>query len=68
MGPLPRSAERHGIKCNSLMQMRQAVYILGAKRPLRNLHPQRFMERDTGIEPAEKNRKTIENTTFFAWS
>ena len=68
MGPLPRPAERRGIKCNSLMQMRQAVYILGAKRPLRTQIPQRFVERDTGIEPAEKNRKTIENTTFFAWS
>lgn len=65
MGPLPRPAERRGIK-SSLMQMRQAVYILGAKRPLRTQIPQRFVERDTGIEPAEKNRKTIENTTFFA--
>ena len=32
--------------------MRQAVYILGAKRPLRTQIPQRFVERDTGIEPA----------------
>ena len=32
--------------------MRQAVYIFGAKRPLRTQIPQRFVERDTGIEPA----------------
>ena len=47
------------------MHMHQAVYISGAKRPLRTQIPQRFVERDTGIEPAEKCRKAIENTTFF---
>ena len=47
------------------MHMHQAVYILGAKRPLRTQIPQRFVERDTGIEPAEKRSKAIENTTFF---
>lgn len=50
------------------MQMRQAVYILGAKRPLRTQIPQRFVERDTGIEPAEKHHKAIENATFFVLS
>lgn len=38
---------------------------MSAKRPLRTQIPQRFVERDTGIEPAEKRRKTIENTAFF---
>ena len=50
------------------MHMRQAVCFLSAKRPLRTQIPQRFVERDTGIEPAEKFHKTIENTKFFGWS
>ena len=50
------------------MHMRQAVCFLSAKRPLRTQIPQRFVERDTGIEPAEKHSKTIENTKFSDFS
>ena len=50
-GSAPRPGDRRGIK-NSLMHMRQAVCFLSAKRPLRTQIPQRFVERDTGIEPA----------------
>jgi len=31
-------------------------------------YPQRLVERDTGIEPAEKHSKTIENTKFSDFS
>jgi hypothetical protein len=39
-----------------------------AKNAAADIPPQRLLERDTGIEPAEKHSKTIENTTFSTLS